>query len=39
MSIKRGVGQVKNELKSIRIGRSVVRYKNKSILSRITAFG
>jgi hypothetical protein len=38
MSIKRGVRQVKNELKSIRIGRSVVRYKNKSILLQITAF-
>ena len=33
MSIKRGVEQVKNESKSIRIGRSVVRYENKSISS------
>jgi hypothetical protein len=38
ISIKRGVRQVKNKSKSIRIGRSVVRYKNKSISSRMTAF-
>jgi hypothetical protein len=39
MSIKRDVGWVKNEWQSIRIDRSVVRYKNKSITSRMAAFG
>ena len=39
MSIRRGVRRAKNEWQSIRIGRSLVRYKNKSITSQITAFG
>jgi hypothetical protein len=39
INIRRDVGRARNEWQFIRIDRSLLRYKNKSISSQITAFG